>query len=145
MGLAAYGKPRYLDKLIGPVLRLGEDGAFTLNQRFFDFCSPERHYAPALINHLGIPPRPPGGQMREEHQDLASSVQQALEIAVGKILVRLIRDYETRDFCFAGGVALNCTAYHGEQGLLAYQTATDRAEPQGYHQCATQAASRPPP
>jgi len=110
MGLAAYGKPRYLDKLIGPVLRLGEDGAFTLNQRFFDFCSPERHYAPALINHLGIPPRPPGGQMREEHQDLASSVQQALEIAVGKILVRLIRDYETRDFCFAGGVALNCTA-----------------------------------
>ena len=42
-------------------------------------------------------------------------------------------------------VALNCTAYHGEQGLLAYQTATDRAEPQGYHQCATQAASRPPP
>ena len=43
MGLAAYGKPRYLDKLIGPVLRIGADGAFTLNQRFFDFCSLERH------------------------------------------------------------------------------------------------------
>ncbi len=110
MGLASYGKPRYLEKLIGPVLRIGEDGAFTLNQRFFDFCSTERHYARALIEHLGIPPRPPGGQMREEHQDLAASVQQALEIAVGKILVRLIRDYETKDFCFAGGVALNCTA-----------------------------------
>ena len=110
MGLAAYGKPRYLDKLIGPILRIGEDGAFTLNQRFFDFCSTERHYSPALIEHLGIPPRPPGGQMREEHQDLAASVQQALELAVGKILVRLIRDYETKDFCFAGGVALNCTA-----------------------------------
>jgi carbamoyltransferase len=110
MGLASYGKARYLDKLIGPILRISEDGAFTLNQRFFDFCSTERHYAPALIEHLGIPPRPPGGQMREEHQDLAASVQQALEIAVGKILVRLIRDYETKDFCFAGGVALNCTA-----------------------------------
>ena len=48
--------------------------------------------------------------MREEHQDLASSVQQALEIAVGKILAQLIRDYQTKDFCFAGGVALNCTA-----------------------------------
>jgi carbamoyltransferase len=110
MGLASYGKPRYLDKLIGPILRIGEDGAFTLNQRFFDFCSTERHYAPALIEHLGIPPRPPGGQMREEHQDLAASVQQALEIAVGKILVQLIREYQTKDFCFAGGVALNCTA-----------------------------------
>jgi carbamoyltransferase len=110
MGLASYGKPRYLDKLMGRILRIGDDGAFTLNQRFFDFCSTERHYALALIEHLGIPPRPPGGQMREEHQDLAASVQQALEIAVGKILVQLIRDYETKDFCFAGGVALNCTA-----------------------------------
>ena len=110
MGLASYGKPRYLENLIGPVLRIGADGAFTLNQRFFDFCSTERHYAPALIEHLGIPPRPPGGQMREEHQDLASSVQQALEIAVGKILVQLIHEYQTKDFCFAGGVALNCTA-----------------------------------
>jgi carbamoyltransferase len=110
MGLASYGKPRYLDKLIGPVLRIGADGAFTLNQRFLDFCSTERHYSPALIEHLGIPPRPPGGQMREEHQDLAASVQQALEIAVAKILVQLIREYQTKDFCFAGGVALNCTA-----------------------------------
>lgn len=110
MGLASYGKPRYLDKLIGPVLRTGEDGAFTLNQRFFDFCSTERHYAPGLIEHLGIPPRPPGGQMREEHQDLAASVQRALEIAMEKMLAFLIREYGTKDFCFAGGVALNCTA-----------------------------------
>ncbi len=110
MGLASYGKPRYLDKLIGPVLRIGEDGAFTINQRFFDFCSTERHYAPGLIKHLGIPPRPPGGQMRDEHQDLAASVQRALEIATEKMLAFLIREYGTKDFCFAGGVALNCTA-----------------------------------
>ena len=56
MGLAAYGRPRYVDKLIGPILRLSEDGAFALNQRFFDFCSTRRHYAPSLAAHLGIPP-----------------------------------------------------------------------------------------
>lgn len=110
MGLAAYGRPRYTDKLVGPILRVGGDGAFTIVERFFDFCSADRHYAPALIEHLGIPPRPPGGDMREEHQDLAASVQQALELAIGKIQPPLIRDYGTKDFCFAGGVALNCTA-----------------------------------
>jgi carbamoyltransferase len=110
MGLASYGRPRYLDKLIGPILQISGDGAFRLNQRFFDFCSTQRHYAPTLINHLGIPPRPPGGEMREEYQDLAASVQQALEISVAKLLAPLIREHGTNDFCFAGGVALNCTA-----------------------------------
>jgi carbamoyltransferase len=110
MGLASYGRPRYLDKLIGPILRLEDNGAFSLNQRFFDFCSTTRHYAPALIKHIGMAPRPPGGEMNEEYQDLAASVQQALEIAIAKILTPLIREHGTTDFCFAGGVALNCTA-----------------------------------
>ena len=110
MGLAPYGRPVHLDKLIGPILRLREDGAFSLNERFFDFCSRERHYHPALIAHLGIAPRSPDQPVGEEHCDLAASVQQALEIAIAGILPPLMREHGTRDFCFAGGVALNCTA-----------------------------------
>jgi carbamoyltransferase len=110
MGLAPYGRPRYLDKLIGPVLRLGEDGAFTLNRRFFDFCRHDRHYDPSLIEHLGVAPRRPDEPVCEEHHDLAASVQEALEIAIAGMLPPLMREYGTRDFCFAGGVALNCTA-----------------------------------
>ena len=37
-------------------------------------------------------------------------MQQALEIAIGRMIPPLIREFGTRDFCFAGGVALNCTA-----------------------------------
>ena len=44
MGLAPYGRPPYLDKLLGPILEVDDDGAFRLNQRFFDFCSHQRHY-----------------------------------------------------------------------------------------------------
>jgi carbamoyltransferase len=110
MGLASYGRPRYLDRLLGPILKIAEDGSFSLNQRFFDFCSTRRHYAPALIRHLGISPRSPGGEMHEEHRDLAASVQQALEIAIARLLAPLIRERGIKDFCFAGGVALNCTA-----------------------------------
>lgn len=110
MGLAPYGKPRYLDKLLGPILLLDASGAFALNERFFDFCSTDRHYAPRLINHLGFPARAPGGPMDERYYDLAASVQQALEVAMMKLLAPLIAEYRTKDFCFAGGVALNCTA-----------------------------------
>jgi carbamoyltransferase len=110
MGLAPYGRPRYLDKLIGPVLRLDKDGAFTLNRPFFDFCRHDRHYDRALIEHLGVAPRRPDEPVCEEHHDLAASVQEALEIAIAGMLPPLIREYGTRDFCFAGGVALNCTA-----------------------------------
>ena len=110
MGLAPYGRPRYVDKLLGPILRLHEDGAFSLDQRFFDFCSHERHYAPALVRHLGIAPRRAEEPITEQHQDLAASVQEALEAAMANLLAPLIGEYDTRNFCFAGGVALNCTA-----------------------------------
>ncbi len=110
MGLAPYGKPRYLAKLLGPILRLDDSGAFALNERFFDFCSVDRHYASGLIDHLGFPPRVPGGPMDDRYYDLAASVQQALEAAMRKLIAPLIAEYGTKDFCFAGGVALNCTA-----------------------------------
>jgi carbamoyltransferase len=110
MGLAPYGKPKYLDKLVGPILRLQNDGAFSLDRRFFDFCSRDRHYSARLVSHLGVPRRPPGGPMLDAHRDLAASVQQALELACARIVAPLISEFGTKDFCFAGGVALNCTA-----------------------------------
>jgi carbamoyltransferase len=110
MGLAPYGRPTLVDKLLGPILQLREDGAFTLDQRFFDFCSRDRHYAPALAAHLDMAPRLPEEPITERHQDLAASVQHALEAAIANMLAPLIREYGIKDFCFAGGVALNCTA-----------------------------------
>src|SRR3954451_1793069 len=110
MGLAPYGTPRYLDKLLGPILRLDPGGAFALNERFFDFCSIDRHYAPALVEHIGFPPRQAGGAMDERYYDLAASAQQALEVAIANLIGPLIAEHGIKDFCFAGGVALNCTA-----------------------------------
>jgi len=110
MGLAPYGRPTCLDKLLGPILEVDDDGAFRLNRRFFDFCSHQRHYTPVLVSHLGIGPRGPKDPMTEEYCNLAASVHQALEMAIGRIIPPLMREFGTRDFCFAGGVALNCTA-----------------------------------
>ena len=60
MGLAPCGEPRFLDKLLGEVLTLKDDGSFALNLDYFNFCDPERHYRDRLIAHLGLPPRQPG-------------------------------------------------------------------------------------
>src|ERR1700693_1110037 len=74
MGLAPYGRPNLVEKLLGPILQLQDDGAFALDQRFFDFCSRDRHYAPALVAHLGMAPRLPEEPITEQDQDLADSV-----------------------------------------------------------------------
>src|SRR5204863_8033824 len=58
----------------------------------------------------GLPPRRRDEPMTEAYQDLAASVQQALELAIANLLKPLIREFNCSDFCFAGGVALNCTA-----------------------------------
>ncbi|MBI3419594.1 MAG: hypothetical protein HY053_05635 [Proteobacteria bacterium] len=110
MGLAPYGQPRMLDKILGPVLQLLPDGSFTLNQKFFRFSDKACHFTPALVRHLGLPPRRKDDAMTQDWQDLAASMQKALEEALAHIIAPLIKQYGLRDFCFAGGVALNCTA-----------------------------------
>jgi carbamoyltransferase len=110
MGLAPYGRPRYLNLIVGPILRLRDDGSFTLNRGFFTLSNRDRHYHPRLVEHLGIKPRFAGGELLQEHVDLASSIQRALELALRNVLRALIKQHNIKDFCFAGGVALNCTA-----------------------------------
>ena len=110
MGLAPYGEPRFLDKLLGEVLTLKDDGSYALNLDYFNFCDPERHYRDRLIAHLGVPPRQPGEAMTDAHRDLAASVQRALEEGVCNLLRWVLRRFPTQNVCLAGGVALNCTA-----------------------------------
>jgi carbamoyltransferase len=110
MGLAPYGKPLYRDKILGPIIQLREDGSFTLDPVFFEFCRKERHYSDKLERHLGIPPRLPETSMTQDHMDLAASVQSVLEAALVAMIAPLAAEFDTLDFCFAGGVALNCTA-----------------------------------
>ena len=109
MGLAPYGTPTMLDRILGRILLLEDDGTFRLNLDFFNFCDIERHYRDRLIQHLGVAPRASRDPLTQEHCDLAASVQQALELAVSNLLRAMLRRYPTKNVCLAGGVALNCT------------------------------------
>jgi carbamoyltransferase len=109
MGLAPYGRPRYLREM-GDVVHAVPGGGFRLNLDYFDFTRSDRMYADALIDLLGVAPRRRGEPITADHQDIARSAQITLEeILLSE--VRHLHDLVPVDnLCMAGGVALNCVA-----------------------------------
>ncbi len=110
MGLASYGDPLYVDRILDRVIFLRDDGSFYLNQRYFDFSNPDRHYRACLVDLLGVQPREPKDPMLREHKDLAASIQKVLEMALINMIRSLRSRYPYDNLCMAGGIALNCTA-----------------------------------
>jgi carbamoyltransferase len=109
MGLAAYGAPRYADR-IRRLVAERPGGQFALDLTYFDFVRGRRMYSAALCDLLGAPPRAPESEITPFHQDVARSVQGVLE----EILLAKVRYLHERtgaeNLCLAGGVALNCVA-----------------------------------
>ncbi|MFH2203230.1 MAG: carbamoyltransferase [Elusimicrobiota bacterium] len=108
MGLAAYGKPSFR-RQFDRIIQVHEDGSFRLNLDFFSF-----HYDLVMTNprfaKLLCPPREPESELRDEHRDLAATLQAVVEEIVLKIVRSAHRTYGLDRLCLAGGVALNCVA-----------------------------------
>jgi carbamoyltransferase len=112
MGLAPYGRPSVdLRRVIRPAA-----GGWQFD---FDFIrsdprprSPfEPLYAARLIEVLGRPNRRPGEPVDDFHRDVACSAQRVFEECLLNLVDDLIsRRPGVRNLCFAGGVALNCSA-----------------------------------
>ena len=111
MGMACYGKPKYLDLILDNILILHKDGSYHLNLKYFNFSHDSNHARPALEKLLGFPPRTPESpKMNPVYLDLAASVQAALELALLALVKTMMHRYGQKNLCMAGGVALNCTA-----------------------------------
>ena len=121
MGLAAYGKPRYL-KEMEEIVILKKDGKFQLNLDYFIHHSkgvtmlweggyPElgRTYSDKLIEKFG-PPRKYEDEITDYHQDIAASVQAMYEKAFFLLLNYLYKLTKNHKLCLAGGCALNSVA-----------------------------------
>ncbi len=110
MGLAPYGSPRFSDVLRDRVIRIDDDGAVTLDQRWFDYRSGRRMAHPRLVELLGSPAPPDDGELTELHADIARSAQEVIEEAILRSARFAQRLTGERAVCLAGGVALNCVA-----------------------------------
>lgn len=93
MALAAYGKPRFIERM-RELIHLTDEG----------------FYAPPFDFNEFAPPREPDAEMRDEHADLAASVQIRLQEILLQLAGRLNARTGETALAMAGGVALNCVA-----------------------------------
>ncbi len=118
MGLAPYGKPRFMAEL-RELIRTEEDGQFKLNLDYF------RHHAEGVdmtwddgspvigrifsdeYSKLFGPPREQGAPLTEREHDIAASLQLRLEEVGFHLLNHLYEATGLTDLGLAGGVAYN--------------------------------------
>src|ERR1041385_9060180 len=118
MGLAPYGKPRFIDQF-REIIRIDEDGQFRLNLDYFrhhaegvemswDQGSPiiGRIFSDKFINTFG-PARWPGAELTDRDRDIAASLQLRLEEVAFHVLNYLHDQTGLTDLGLAGGVAYN--------------------------------------
>lgn len=110
MGLAPYGQPKYLDKILHHLIDVKEDGSFRLDQSYFNYCTGLTMTSDKFHDLFGGPPRKANEPLTQHHMDLAASVQAATEEIVLRLSRAVHKETGIPNLCLAGGVALNCVA-----------------------------------
>jgi carbamoyltransferase len=110
MGLAPYGEPRYVNRILDNLLDLRDDGSFRLNMKYFGFLGGTTMTNKHFDALFGGPARQPETDITRREMDLARSIQAVIE----EIVLRMARHAHAltgqRNACLAGGVALNCVS-----------------------------------
>jgi carbamoyltransferase len=108
MGLAPYGEPRYVEKILDELIDLKDDGSFVLNQEYFNYLTGLTMTNANFDRLFGGPPRKSESLLTNREMDLARSVQVVCE----EVMLRMARTAHeltgSKRLCLAGGVALNC-------------------------------------
>lgn len=121
MGLAAYGKPDYLDAM-REIIALNDNGDFSLDLRYFRHHRHEigyqwadrepqvsRLFSYELEKLLG-PARHENSPIGQRHEAIASSVQAAYEEALFHLLNNVHSQFGISRLTLAGGCAMNSVA-----------------------------------
>jgi len=110
MGLAPYGRPKYVDKIL-KIIDIKNDGTFRLDQKYFNYATGLTMTNNEFHNLFGQPPRKPDkDKLTQFHMDIASSIQKVTEDIMLKLVKGIKDEFNIDNLCLAGGVALNCVA-----------------------------------
>ena len=110
MGLAPYGNPIFEDK-IKQLIDIKDDGTFRLDQRYFNYATGLTMTNEKFNNLFGQKPRNPKNEkITQFHMDIAASIQKVTEEIMINLAKSIRKEYDIRNLCLAGGVALNCVA-----------------------------------
>jgi carbamoyltransferase len=121
MGLAPYGKPKYLREM-REIVFLKDDGGYELNLQYFLHHKEKTEFewqggppvfanlfSRELIELLG-PKRDPNEELNQRHKDIAHSIQAMYEEAFFHLLNKLYKRYGLDAVTLAGGCAMNSVA-----------------------------------
>ena len=108
MGLAPYGKPKYVQAIYDHLLDLKADGTFRLNMGYFNYCTGLTMTNGKFDALFDGPPRRPESPLTQREMDLARSIQEITEEVMLRLARTLHRETGAENLCMAGGVALNC-------------------------------------
>ncbi len=108
MGLAPYGEPKYVQKILDHLIDLKADGSFKMNMDYFNYPA-----GLTMTNHkfaklFDGPPRRPESAITRREMDLARSVQEVTETIMLRMAAHVKKVTGEKNLCLAGGVALNC-------------------------------------
>jgi carbamoyltransferase len=108
MGMAAYGRPTYVDK-VRKLIAILDDGSYRLDMRYLAYQHGLRSIDPAFIDLFG-PARDPNAKLEQRFADIAASIQVVTEEAMLGLARRVRNLSGSENLCMAGGVALNVLA-----------------------------------
>ncbi|MCX7848575.1 MAG: carbamoyltransferase [bacterium] len=108
MGLAPYGQPRYVGKIMGELVQVREDGSLQVNVKYFSFLWGEELTTEAFHELFGGAPRRPWEDLTAREADIARSIQVVTE----EVVLRMVRHARevtgAESLCLGGEVGLNC-------------------------------------
>jgi carbamoyltransferase len=110
MGLAPYGSPIYVQRILDTLLDLKEDGSFRLNMKYFGYLDGLRMTNTQFDQFFGGPPRKPESEITQREMDIAASIQALTEEIVLRMAKYAKKLTGLKYLCLSGGVALNCVA-----------------------------------
>ena len=110
MGLAPYGEPRFASVIKENLIDVKHDGSFRLNLDYFEYCTGLTMTNGKFDELFGGPPRKAEQPLTQREMDLAASIQAVTEEIVLKLAHGIAREFNEKNLCLAGGVALNCVA-----------------------------------
>lgn len=108
MGLAPYGEPRYVQKILDELVDIRDDGSLRMNMKYFNYCQGLTMTNQAFDELFEGPARQPETPLTQREMDLARSVQEVTEICMLRMARHVHQVTGEKNLCLAGGVALNC-------------------------------------
>ena len=110
MGLAPYGEPIYVDKILDNIINFNTNGGFSLNMDYFDYEVGDKMTSNQFDKLFGGVRRTPESSITQREMDIAASIQVVTERVVLRLAKRIKEETGSENLCLAGGVALNCVA-----------------------------------